>query len=504
MNLPVKYITGKGFFFIPGILLYLFILNGCAVNPATGQREFMMVSEGQEFEIGRNLDKQIREEMGVYLELPQLRSLVRETGEALGRKSDRPGLVYRVEVIDSPDFNAFAVPGGFVYVNRGLLEKMNSLDELAFVMGHEIAHVAARHSASQMSKAQLVNLGLIGLAVGTGGAAQDYGQLINMSAALAFNKFSRDDEREADHFGLNYMIRAGYNPKAALSSIKQMQRLERKAPTTMESWFQTHPLTSERLSNVRKELKSIPAGQRPALERPVKRNEFITLLDGLAVGEWNGNELVRGNRYYNKSFLISMEIPQNWHVQIHSKPSTALFIQQKRGFYGFFDIQALRSRKTSAQYFREFELKINQLGARKIEGLSNKRTLKHGALSGVYGAYDKSSGPVLIEGIAFARGAYGYSLLGISKQEDFKVLQPDLESMMNGLRFISQEKASQLEPPRLRIHRVVRGETWSGITRKYFGTSREWKKLAAYNGFETEGGLSHGTLLKIPPSLRFK
>ena len=95
MILPVKYMEVKGFFFIPIMLLYFFVLNNCAVNPATGQHEFMMVSEGQEFEIGRNLDKQIREEMGVYHELPQLRSLVKETGEALGRNSDRPGLVYR-------------------------------------------------------------------------------------------------------------------------------------------------------------------------------------------------------------------------------------------------------------------------------------------------------------------------------------------------------------------------------------------------------------------------
>jgi predicted Zn-dependent protease len=218
MILPVKYTEVKGFFFIPIILLYFFVFNSCAVNPATGQHEFMMVSEGQEFEIGRKIDKQVREEMGVYLELPQLRSLVKETGETLGRKSDRSGLTFRVEVIDLPDYNAFAVPGGFVYVNRGLLEKMNSLDELAFVMGHEIAHVAARHSASQISKAQLMNLGLLGLTVGTKGTAESYAQLINMGAALAFNKFSRDDEREADHFGLNYMIRAGYNPNAALSS----------------------------------------------------------------------------------------------------------------------------------------------------------------------------------------------------------------------------------------------------------------------------------------------
>jgi len=283
-----------------------------------------------------------------------------------------------------------------------------------------------------------------------------------------------------------------------------MQRLETRAPTTMESWFQTHPPTSERFKNINQEISALPAGQQSALDRPVKRNQFIALLDGLAVGEWNGNELVKGNRYYNKASLLSIEIPQNWHVQIDSKPYTALFIQPKKGFYGFFDMEALRSRRTSAQYFREFEAKINQLGARKIDGLSRKRALKYGALSGVYGAYAESRGPILIEGIAFARGSNGYSLLGFSKQEDFRALQPALESIMNGLRFISRKEAAQLDPPRLRIHKVVRGETWSSITRKYFGTSGEWKKLATYNGFETEGGLSQGSLLKIPPSLRFK
>lgn len=494
----------NGFFFTPIILLYLFNFNGCAVNPATGQREFMIVSETQEFEIGQKLDKQVREEMGVYLELPQLDALVEETGQNLGRKSDRPGLIYRVEIVDSPDYNAFAIPGGFVYVNRGLLERMNSMDELAFVMGHEIAHVAARHSASQISKAQLMNLGLIGLTVGTKGTAQSYGQLINMGAGLAFNKFSRDDEREADHFGLIYMIRAGYNPKAALSSIEQMKRLEKRAPTTMESWFQTHPPTSERFENINREINALTAGQRSVLERPVKRNQFIALLDGLAVGEWNGSELVRGNRYYNKNFLLSIEIPQNWHVQIHAKPYTALFIEPKKGCYVFFDIEALRSKRTSEQYFREFEAKVNQLGARKIEGLSRNRALNHGALYGVYGGYTENRGPVLLEGIAFARGSYGYSLLGFSKQEDFKTLQPAIESMINGLRFISQAEASQLEPPRLQIHKVIQGETWSGITRKYFGSSGEWQILAAYNGFDSEGDLSPGTLLKIPPSLRFK
>ena len=211
--------------------------------------------------MGQKVDKQVREEMGVYLELPELRSLVKEVGETIGRNSDRPDLIYRVEIVDSPDFNAFALPGGFVYANRGLLERMNSADELASVLGHEIAHVAARHSAAQISKAQLMNIGLIGVAIATDGAINDYGQLIQLGGALAFNKFSRDAEREADYFGTEYMVRAGYNPEASIDVMEQIQRLQTREPSQFEAWFMTHPPVAERLGNLHSEIDRLRSEQ---------------------------------------------------------------------------------------------------------------------------------------------------------------------------------------------------------------------------------------------------
>ena len=216
-----------------GLFFCLLALSSCAVNPASKKVEFMVVSEEQEFRIGQKVDKQVREQMGVYLELPNLRSLVKEVGGNIGRNSDRPNLIYRIEIVDLPDYNAFAIPGGFVYVHRGLVERMNSVDELASVLSHEIAHVAARHSAAQISKAQLINIGLLGVTIATEGAGQSYSPLIDIGATLAFTKFSRDDEREADHFGTRYMVRAGYNPKASIDVMNQIQRLQVREPTSL-------------------------------------------------------------------------------------------------------------------------------------------------------------------------------------------------------------------------------------------------------------------------------
>jgi len=484
--------------------LLVCVIAGCAVNPATKRREFMIVSEAREFKIGKSVDKQVREQMGVYLELPELRSLVKEVGENIGRNSDRPNLIYRIEIVNQPDFNAFAVPGGFVYVNRGLLERMNSVDDLASVLGHEIAHVAARHSAAQISKAQLMNIGLLGISVATKGAVQDYGDLVNVGAALAFSKFSRDDEREADYFGTRYTARSGYNPKASIDVMNQIQRLHIREPTMLETWFMTHPSTSERLVNLNDEMEELRQEQPESLRRPIRRNSYVALLDGLAVGEWNGNELVAENRYYNKEFLLSVEIPVGWHARINSRQFAAIFIHPKKEFAAFFDVEPLRIRKSTEEYFNDFENRVKQLGLRKVGGSAVKRVSRHGALSGIYEGLDRSRGSIKAEGIAFVRGTNGYSLLGFSKKEDFEDFKPIVESMIDSLQFLSEKKAAELEPPRLRVHQVQKNETWTGITQEYFDSSQGMEKLALYNGLDVSHNLTPGILLKIPPSLRFR
>lgn len=505
-----KYMNCKALFgnlalcvFLAGLWCCFLMVSGCAVNPATKRTQFMIVSEEQEFAIGQKVDKQVRETMGVYLELPELRFLVKEVGETIGASSDRPTLIYRIEILDSPDFNAFAVPGGFIYVHRGLLERVNSVDELASVLGHEIAHVAARHSAAQISKAQLMNIGLLGATIATKGVLSDYGQLAQLGGALAFSKFSRDAEREADDLGTKYMAAAGYNPKASLDVMKQIQRLHTREPSLLEIWFMTHPPTSERLANLEREIGQIRSHHPEVFNTPIKRNQFISLLDGLAVGEWNGNEIVTGDRYYNKEHLLSFEIPEGWRIQINSDRVTALFADPEREFDGFFTIDPLPFQKSTQEYFQDFEKQIKRFGLKREKETPTHRTLRHGALAAVYSGHDQTRGPILAQGIAFVKGATGYSFVGSSKKEDFEVFQPLLESMIESLRFISQKEASELEPPRLRIHEVKKGETWASVTEKYFNSSRGKEALAEYNGFVPSHNPAAGILIKIPPSLRF-
>ncbi len=482
-------------------ILVLVLSISCAVNPVTKKRQLMLVSEEEEFKIGRDAAKQVEEEMGIYLELPRLRALVKKVEENIGKHSDRPNLIYRTEIVDTPDFNAFALPGGFIFVHRGLLARINSIDELAAVLGHETTHVAARHSAAQISKQKIVNLLLFGVNIATGGAVQNYGQFINLGLVLAFNKFSRDCERQADHYGLIYMTRAGYNPLAFLSVLKQIKRLEAREPSIFEVWFMTHPPTDERIKLAEEELKELRRTCPKCFKRPIRRNEYIAALDGLAMGERTNNELVLKDRYYNKQYCFSIKIPYGWFVRLRSKYATAIFLNSKKQFSAFLDVDPLMKRMSSEDYHKKNKKQLLRYGLIKLQDLKVK--MPYGAMASIFKGFDRSRGEITAELISFVKGENGYRLIGSSRKEDFPELQKALTEMINGWEFLKPEEAMKLQPLRLRIHKVCKGETWKSITVKYYGSDIGSTKLAEFNGFDKGEEPPAGILIKIPPTLRF-
>ena len=483
------------------IAIVLF-LQACAINPATNKMELMLVSENQEFGIGQGVDKQVREEMGIYLEKPELTKFIKETAENIGKKSHRPDIVYRAEIVDTPDFNAFAVPGGFVYVHRGLLERINSVDELASVMGHEIAHVSARHSASQMTKQQILNIGLAGASIVVGDSIQKFGDILNMGSVLAFSKFSRDDEREADYLGIHYMVDAGFNPTGAIEAMKTIQRISDAAPGSLDVWFMTHPPTSERVTALSHELNVLASKNPEILKRQIKRNELIKLLDGMAVGEYNGKELVKGGKYYNKEYPLSIFIPSGWEAHINSKDYTAIFADTKNKAYILFNIEPLKKIVSTAEYFNTVVTALESKGLKKDAASGSLKKINHGAMSASF-AGNTDSGPIGVILAGFVKGDLGYTFMEVREKSSTNS-NAILADMVNGLEFMSQADASKIEPARMRVHQVKKGETWDSITKMYYGKDDDKSKLAEYNGFNVSVVPAPGVLLKISPTLKFK
>ncbi|MCC5809068.1 MAG: M48 family metalloprotease [Ectothiorhodospiraceae bacterium] len=252
----------------------LSFLAGCAVNPVTGQRELSLVGEDWELEVGETNYAPLRQmQGGDYVTDPELVAYVQEVGQRVAAEADRD-LPYEFTVINSSVPNAWALPGGKMAINRGLLVEMESEAELAAVLGHEVVHAAARHSAAQQSRQMLISGAVMAGALAVGIATRDeryagvalLGGLVG--AQLISMRYSRDAEREADLYGMRYMHRAGYNPEAAVDLQETFVRLsEGRDPGFAEGLFSSHPPSQERVENNRRLLRELGTDGETGRER---------------------------------------------------------------------------------------------------------------------------------------------------------------------------------------------------------------------------------------------
>jgi len=267
-----------------GLLTLLAV--GCSTNPVTGRQDFVLMSEAQEIALGRKYSAEILEESPEY-EDARLALLVQRVGEAIAVNSHRSNLIYRFTVLDSKDVNAFALPGGYIYITRGLLAYLNSEAELAAVLGHEIGHVTARHSVRQQSTATAV--GLLGavLAASTGVNGAD--QLANMMGTALVRGYGREHELEADRLGAEYMANSHYDPDAMLKVTENDKRLQEIIRTVKTS--------------------------RVTSSSKVDREGFIRSLEGLTFGDSEAEGIARDNRFYHKELDFRLYFPSGWRIE---------------------------------------------------------------------------------------------------------------------------------------------------------------------------------------------
>ncbi|MCU7934361.1 MAG: M48 family metalloprotease [Candidatus Thiodiazotropha sp. (ex Dulcina madagascariensis)] len=238
--------------FLFALLLVSIALTGCAVNPVTGENQLSLISEAQELEIGKKNFAPLRQSQGGdYVVDTQLTAYVSKVGQKLAAVSDRK-LPYEFKVLNSSVPNAWALPGGKISLNRGLLTELKSEAELAAVLGHEITHAAAKHTASSMSRGMLIQGAVMAAVVGTQG--KDYAQLASLGAGvgaqLVTQKYGRDAERESDFYGMKYMSKAGYDPQGAVDLQRTFVRLsEEKNQDWLSGLFASHPPSQERVEN---------------------------------------------------------------------------------------------------------------------------------------------------------------------------------------------------------------------------------------------------------------
>lgn len=284
-------------------------LAGCAKNPATGQRQLSFISEAQEIDLGRQAAQEARQSIGLVND-PELQQYVSRIGLALAARSERPELPWQFQVVDDPSPNAFALPGGFIFITRGMLSLMTSEGELASVLGHEIGHVTARHSVNQISKQQLAQLGL-GLGSIFFPSVQDLGPAIGTGLGLLFLKYGRDDEREADELGFSYAATSGYDVSEFGDVFEALGRASDGQAGALPSWLSSHPSSAERVETARARAAATPT----AANARVGRDDFLRQIDGLVYGDNPRNGFFRENTFYHPDLQFQLRFPGGWQRQ---------------------------------------------------------------------------------------------------------------------------------------------------------------------------------------------
>jgi predicted Zn-dependent protease len=286
---------------------------GCAVNPVTGQRQLALVTEAQEIEMGRQVAADAVRSLGL-VDDQALQDYVHRLGTMMAATSERPHLPWSFGVVDDPTPNAFAAPGGFIFVTRGLLAMMRNEAELMGVLGHEIGHVTARHSVTLISRAQLAQIGL-GVGAILSPTVAQLGDLLGGGMQLLFLHYGRDAERQADDLGFRYMLEHNYDAREMVNVFTALQRSgELAGQSPVPTWLASHPNPEERIQRIQAALAEL--GQDEALARTrVGLADYMARMEGLVFGENPRNGFFRQHQFLHPDLRFRIDFPQGWRTQ---------------------------------------------------------------------------------------------------------------------------------------------------------------------------------------------
>lgn len=304
------------------LLISICISYGCAVNPATGTPDLVFMSESEEIAMGKEMHEKLMKSMPIYQD-DKLTAYVNEIGQKMVKHSHRPGIKYHFTIIDAPDINAFALPGGYIYINRGLLAFLDSEAQLAAVLAHEVGHVTARHVVKQdTARAGAKTLSI--LSVFTTGSAV-LGDVTNLMSSVAVQGYGREMELEADGLAAEYLFNSGYNPQAmveAIGVLKDQEKFSRyrakaegKKSKSYHGVFSTHPRNDIRLKEVIAKAGEFPDSNGDSENKAIYRENLEGMVYGVNYEAINKNTPVEKGRYIHRKLGFSLVFPEQWQVE---------------------------------------------------------------------------------------------------------------------------------------------------------------------------------------------
>lgn len=473
-------------------------LSGCTtVNQATGRSSFTgMYSVEDDIKLGRQEHPKLVEQFGGEYENPRLQRYVADTGKKLARGTEYQQFPYQFTLLNTPIVNAFALPGGYVYVSRGLLALASNEAEMAGVLAHELGHVNARHSAERISAAQMAQLGMLlgavgGSALGLGSEAMQIGQQIAM---LSIQGYSRKQEFEADTLGVRYMSRAGYEPDAMvtfLSTLRDQSIVDAKMrglpPGSVDQFnmMSTHPRTKDRVE---------AAIRAAAVSRPdnprIGRDTYLAKIDGMLFGDDPSQGYVKGRLFQHPELRFQFQVPEGFRLMNGRDQVVA---QNQSGAAIIFDTGRIQRSRDMASYLQNEWTPNTPL--KDVERITiNGQEAATGWVRG----QDKRGGTVDLRGVAIRRNAQSvYRMLFVNPAKDSARLAQGYKETTYSFRRLSQAEASKIKPLRLLLIPANKSDSIGGLSKTlpYGKYNESWFRLL--NDLKPNDALPRNRRLKV-------
>lgn len=474
--------------YIGGWVIALLLLDGCAKNPVTGKSELMLLSKDQEIAMGQQSDPEITAYFGVY-EDARLQKFIEEKGKQMAAISHRPDLPYTFKIVDSPVVNAFAVPGGYIYFTRGIMAHFNNEAEFAGVLGHEIGHVTARHSAKQYSNAMLGQIGLVAGAILSPEFAQ-FADVASTGLQLLFLKFGRDAESQSDKLGVEYSTKIGYDAAEMAGFFHTLDRLgEQSGAGEVPTFLSTHPDPADREQRVAK-LAEQWSKKVSASRLNVGRESYLQMIDGLIYGEDPKQGFVENSVFYHPELRFQFSIPSAWAVQ-NTPEAVQMAPADGKAVMILTLAQGNSLQQAAETTLQNYGMQVAESAREEVNGLQ--------AIAVVADQVDQQSGEHMVRALFYfiQYGDHIYSMIGASRPNDFNAYAQLLHSSMRSFRTLDDEDKLNRQPERLRIKSVpTAGTLAQALNRLQVDQSRH-QEHAILNGMELSEPVAQGSLIKV-------
>ena len=476
------------------------LFASCARNPVTGKKQLSFMSEKQEIATGQESDPAVIANFGLYQD-QKLQDMLTTKGLEMAKISHRPNLPYKFQVLNSPVVNAFAVPGGYVYFTRGILAHFNNEAELTGVLGHEIGHITARHSAQQYTEQILAQVGMIATIIVKPELAQ-FAEQAQQGIGMLFMKFSRDNESQSDKLGVDYSTKIGYDSHNMADFFKTLGRVSDAAGARIPAFMSTHPDPDDRFNVVHKLSNDVQVNLDKS-KLKTNRNEYLQLIDGLVYGEDPREGYVEGNIFYHPELKFFFAIPQDWKTQnsptqfVMAEPTQkAMMVLTTGTGANNEEVAANIAKQLNLDVKRSDQTTVNGLPALVMYSEVNAKQQQQQNVSRTQNNQAPALETTLVQTYIIEYNKLFYVIHGVAVAKEFETYRNSFTQTMSSFSILKDQSKINVQPEHIRIKTASKNATLSELLTNWNMPTKKQEEIAILNGLFLTSQVAKGTLIK--------